>query len=490
MKINIRYPNELSQKILRLEGMGDKAVKLLLSVSTVVHPHESFSLRLAVCDKNGLLASDFAGELKIIAASSGIVEFSIKFDNGQVPVAEVLDLKLAKEGFYRFTCVLEDNFFYSNPVRCTSDPEQPRIYWGDPHLHTALSDCMPEFSRSYNFCYTAARYISGLDWAGTADHVSNGRCELARWKEQCAGTELFNNPPEFVTLPGYEASFQGGKGGDCNYYFDKPISIFVEDYDNGCIKSVCEKLNEMAQNEDFEFFAVPHHTTRAGKHGEISSDIYPGSDLLPVMEIHSKWGSSEYRGNPDELKKVHKGPSFANDFLQKGLKLGFIGGSDAHCSMTFGYGHDFEADHIDRLSGITAVYGDKLCRESIFKGIKNRNCYTTSGDRVYLNVVIAGLTPGQESYIGNINNREIKISSAASEDIKSIEIIRNGKLIKSFKIDDWQAELCWCDNDDSDELFIDSPYHNRFIYYYTRVSCFNGATAWSSPVWLYKPLNN
>ncbi len=485
--MKIVYPENLPEKILRIEGVGGKAIQLRLSASMVVRPHEEFSLKLAVCDENGLLADKFSGELKIISHDSHLKPIIIKFEPEKMPVAEISGLELVSEGFYRFESILNGEVFYSNPVLCSSDPEKPRIYWGDPHIHTVLSNCHADRCRSYNFCYTAARYISGLDWAGAADHVSNGRCELARWKDQCAGLELFNDPPKFVALPGYEASFKGGKGGDNNFYFNKPPAMFVDDYEEGSVKTVCAKLKNMAETENFEFFAVPHHTTRPGKHGEIPDDIYPGSELMPVMEIHSKWGTSEYPGNPEALHNLHDGQSYAVDLLNHGLKLGFVGGTDTHCTLTFGYGQGFESNHIDRLAGITAVYGNELSRETVFTGMQTRNCYAAAGDRIYLDVKIAGLTPGNESTVtDNSAPREIGIVAAAPDKIKTVEIIRNGKVIKTFELDNWKGEIFWQDKEDLSELFLTSPHLGEFVYYYVRVRCANRAAAWSSPVWFRK----
>lgn len=84
--------------------------------------------------------------------------------------------------------------------------------------------------------------MTGLDWVTAADHVSNGRCELARWKEQVALADAFNDPPRFVTLPGYEASLKGGCGGDNNVYMLRFPDLFIDDYEEGNIKTLVEKL--------------------------------------------------------------------------------------------------------------------------------------------------------------------------------------------------------------------------------------------------------
>jgi len=191
-------------------------------------------------------------------------------------------VSIAEEGMFRFEARLGGALFHSNPVCCQRRPER-RIYWGDPHVHTVLSNCHAVRCRSLNFCFAAARYLTGLDWVSAADHVSNGRCELARWKEQTAGCEAHDDPPDFVTLPAYEASLRGGCGGDTNPYFRRAPGMFVDEYEEGDVKTLCAKLAETVDPADF--FVVPHHTTRTGKHGEIPDAIYPGPELMPVVEI-------------------------------------------------------------------------------------------------------------------------------------------------------------------------------------------------------------
>ena len=98
---------------------------------------------------------------------------------------------------------------------------------------------------------------------------------------------------------GYEASLEGGSGGDNNVYCRGDLEDYVDHWEGGNRK-LADALPETS--------SVPHHTTRAGKHGELSDAIYPGPDLMPVVEVHSKWGTSEFRGNPRPLQKVHAGP--------------------------------------------------------------------------------------------------------------------------------------------------------------------------------------
>ncbi len=204
---------------------------------------------------------------------------------------------------------------------------------------------------------------------------------------------------------------------------------------------------------------------------------------MPVIEIHSKWGTSEYRGNPNPLKKIHPGPSYAVDMLNRGLKFGFIAGTDSHATMPSGRG--MEPGHIDRLPGLTAVRTQELTRDAIYQGVRRRNCYATSLERIYLNITVAGVRPGESlDWLSPQKLRAIQITAAAQSNITNIEIIRNGTTIHKHPIEHWKETFTYIDEDDLNNVCLNSKYLGNFVYYYIRVTCSSGAQAWSSPVWL------
>lgn len=331
--MKITYPDKFNCKIIANETACSIPTKAEIVVPTIVKPGEPFTAKIALTDDYWMPAADFSGEI-VLRQPECDISVTVEFPSVISALAEVQELLIPAAGIYRFETEFNGKVFFSNPCICSSE-NRPQIFWGDPHIHTVLSNCHADKCRSLNFCFNAARYLSCLDWAGAADHVSNGRCELARWKEQTAAANAYNEPPDFVTLPAYEVSLKGGCGGDNNVYTNKFPSTFIDECDCGNVKTLCQKLTVMAEKEKFSFFVVPHHTTRTEKHGEIPDEIYPGEKLMPVMEIHSKWGSSEYRGNPHALKEIHSGMSYAVDFLNRGLQIGFVGGTDSHATLTF-----------------------------------------------------------------------------------------------------------------------------------------------------------
>lgn len=475
-----RFPDEFSQRILAIEAPGGKVEEVTLTAPTVVAPNEPFRVKVAALDSDGYPSVECSAAVAVAGDFADPASMEVAFEAGRPAVGWIEGVVIEKPGLYRFEGMLGGEAWRSNPVLCEEDPAA-RVYWGDPHVHTTLSRCHPDKCRSLNFCYAAARHMSGLDWVGAADHVSNERCDLGTWKDQCATCDAWDDPPRFATLPSYEASLKGGAGGDNNVYMRVQPDMYVDEFEEGNTKTLAKGL--AAKIGADSFIVVPHHTTRTGKHGEISDDIYPGEEWMPVLEIHSKWGTSEYRGNPNALHNVHDGPSFAVDFLNRGLRFGFIAGTDTHATMPSAKG--VEPGHIDRLPGLTAVFAPALSREGVFQGIRQRNCYAASLERIFLRADFDGHRPGKSRQWGETARaRRIAVTAAARSEIESVEIVRNGVPVYRQEPGDWKTEFSYSDQEGLDVCSLESARLGRFAYYYVRVTCVSGAQAWSSPWWL------
>jgi len=478
----VRYPSDFERKVLAIEAAGGDPAGAHVVVPSVTAIGRPFTARLALLDERRMPATSPGVSVVVGGESAGAGPVEVSFPPGRPAVAAVEGLTVGETGLHRLTCEMDGRTFPSNPTRAAEAPSGA-IFWGDPHVHTYLSDCGPQRGRSLNFCYIAARWLSRLDWVAAADHVSWGRASKGKWLDQSATSNAFDDPGRFVALPAYEASLDGGLGGDNNVYMTRWPETYVDVWDEqGSTRDLCAKLAELL--EESEFFIVPHHTTRTGKHGEVPEAIYPGPRLMPVVEVHSNWGTSEYRGNPNPLKKVHPGPSYVVDLLNQGLPLGLIAGTDTHATMP-GWHNRGEPEHIDRLPGITAARTDELSRRGVFDAIRGRSCYAASHERIYLDTEIGGAAMGREvAWSDPARPRAIRATAAGESSLTAVEVVRNGRTIARAEPGDWQATLEHTDGDDLAGLWLESPHLGRFAYYYVRVTCASGAQAWSSPVWL------
>jgi|LSQX01.2.fsa_nt_gb hypothetical protein len=464
--------NSLCERILAVEAPGGQVARLSVVAPSIVRPDEPFAIKLAALDAKAYPSVECDAVARPVDGPAPKLP-EVGFEADHPAVATIEGARISEEGWHRIGFELEGETWLSNPIHCSADARP--IYWGDPHVHTVISRCHPTQCRSLDFCFVGARYMSGLDWVCAADHVSNGRCDKGKWEAQRRAVRIFDDEGRFAAVLGYEASLAGGAGGDNNVYCRGDLEDFVDHYEDGNTRTLADALPG-------DCFIVPHHTTRTGKHGELSDDIYPGPDRMPVVEIHSKWGTSEFRGNPNALLQTHDGPCFVQDLLAQGYPLGFIAGTDTHATMPSSFGDDSQQLH--GLPGMTAARADALSHEAIFDAILARDCYGASGERIIIEESICGGRMGR--VIDSGEPCRMAAAIAAETEIVRVDVVRNGEDVYTIPGDGWRAELSWTEEAGLSEVASEPRgwFDRPFAYYYLRVTCASGAQAWTSPVWV------
>jgi len=470
----VSHPEPIAEKCLRLEAAGSGLARAMITIPAIVKPGLPFAAVVSLLDAN---AMPLIAQCEVMTLSAGCDrEQAIAFPEGRSAVARVEGLVQQGSGFFRVQGEIDGQTFVSNPALST-DEDRPLALWGDPHIHTTVGDCHPERCRTRNLAYAAARHAYGLDFVAIADHVSWApRGTAGKWYDNLAACELFDEPGVFSALYCYETSMRGDRGGDCNVYLRRPNPTYIDPWpDDLNIAQLCEQV-------EGEFFAVPHHTTRTGKHGEIPPEAYPGEKLMPVAEIHSKWGTSEYRCNPTPLAEIHPGPSYVQDLLACGYRFGFIGGTDSHTSLTFC--RLLESDAHRAPPGLTAVIADSNHRDAIFDAIRARRCYAACGERILLDVTCGGLAMGQAGELPDSGEVTVRADYAAESDVACVEVIRNNEVVHRETPDDWRGRLEWTDANVAEATPIDDFETGApAVFYYVRVTAQSAARAWSSPCW-------
>jgi len=208
------------------------------------------------------------------------------------------------------------------------------------------------------------------------------------------------------------------------------------------------------------------------------ADLTPAQ--MPVVEIFSTHGLSEYFGCPRSVLWPAKGQS-VQDGLARGYRFGLIAGSDYH-ECLLGHAMDIEQyprtinnRHLQTHTGLMAVYAPKLTREAIFRAIRDRSVYATSGERIFLDFRLNGAMMGGEVKLKSPDvPRVLTIQASGTRKLRSIEIIRNGEVVHTEGPDALDAQLTY---EDTDQV-------KSGTYYYVRVTQSDGEQAWSSPIWV------
>lgn len=455
-------------KILKSEAKGGKPTDLLMVIPTVIESGSSFELKLSLLD-DGFPCFGIDAEFDIYRECTGEKIETIRIESDDFTIAS-LKIEASNTGFEKLYTMYDGKRYYSNPAK-VKDYMNQLMLWGDPHIHTMVGDCHPEKGRSRNLAYTIGRHIYHMDWIAITDHISYGvRGTYGKWRDNVAMADLYNEPGLFTTLFAYEASLDGGKGGDNNVYFKEAPDMYIDpDPDDLSVKDYADKLRENPE----AFFTVPHHTSRAGKHGEMSQEVYSDPVAMPVVEIHSKWGTSEYEGNTYQLKNPHEGPAYVRDFLDEGYQLGFVAGTDSHTTLT--YNRKLEPNHLYAIPGLTCVVCSQNTREDIFDSIVSRSCYAVAGDRAYMDVRLNGSPMGSVYYAGIRDEKiTLTVECASLTDINTVSVIKNGEVKKVLSPESWFTSFEWTDNE---------AQKGGKAYYYIRMASKNGSKCWSSPIW-------
>ena len=453
-------------------------------------------------------------------------------------------------GFPKLSKALAFTDRYSDSVKMdvlrAYDERGLDIFWGDIHGHTGFSDGygLPE-----EYFHTA-RYDNSLDIAAMSDHacIINkfqqqliiGDGEKSLWQLTIDAVNENYDPGNFVTLLGFE--WTSSTYGHRNVYFRDTVN--VPERPLSYLEYVTPKdlWNALAK---YDVFIVPHHPMRWR---EFIDTSYQNNEMERLVEIHSKWGSSEhayadyepmgkYIDHP-RLRQFAEGHAVI-DMLNQNFMLGIIGGTDTHQGLPGSTIRDemrgilFDPDsdpHPEtvgdflrlleegytfylrepRLGGngaLLAVFSETLTRESVWDSLYNRHTYASTGARAALYFSIrdtANITKqvimGDEMYVDGDPEILVYVSGEFGSVIKDIQVIKNGKLMLAKRFNEKDATL----------RFVDSLYDGRPSYYLIKVREVQGENSnydndleyykwekhvigpkleellWSSPIWVYK----
>lgn len=481
-------------------------------IPSILAEGEDFSLRITVTGPDALPYEHFTNRL-VFDDCRGVEGLPVSFAMapGQWS-AELAGLKATGSDVAVIRARVQDTAYghgdpviASNPAWVFDDPPY-RVFWGDIHVHTKVSNCGPWRSKTPEWCYAYARDVSCLDLAAIADHLRGIASEATRWPETQQLAREYNEPGRFVTILGFESSHKRGFGGDNNTYYlhdDAPYFWLDREDMRGIAPEVhLKQLWQFLDQQQSPYMTIPHHTGRSGKYRTFEEDYYD-PEREPLFEIFSSWGSSENRwncwpmsgGNNDE-------PAYFVDALKAGCRYGVIGSSDDHATlpggennhrgMPYGPGRLYGNSH----KGLAAVRAGALTREAIFDAMRARNTYATTLVRSLLDMRIGDASMGQEIQVGSGDalrkSRNIVVTLTPDKGTPvTVTLVRNGVDLcsKSVRGSDTGAsvnELVFEDTEDLDTIAIrGARFHPEpFVVYYVRALANDASCQWSSPIWL------
>jgi len=353
----------------------------------------------------------------------------------------------------------------TNAIEVLAGPAEHRLYWGDLHSQTFLSDGLriPE-----ELCHFA-RHEAFLDIFALSDHAEY--LTDAQWRYFTQVSNGAYQPGRFVTINGFEWS--NSEVGHRNLYYPGAGGPLIRYTDNA--GSTLERLYATAAQHGA--LIVPHHSANATM--GVDWDTPHEATHVRLVEVYSIWGNSErpaQEGNPRPIRNY--GGEMAGrhvlDALDRGFRLGFVGGGDIHDGRPGDDLHRYQPrpENYKNLwrQGLMGVWAKTLTREGIWEALWNRRVYATTNVRVILRFEVCGKPMGMTVAAGP--RRPIRVHALSEEPIARVDIVRNGRDAHVLYPD--EHEVDWAVQDTSSEP----------TYYYARLTRADGEMAWSSPVWV------
>jgi hypothetical protein len=385
---------------------GD-AENLRIVAPSVVRPGDRFEVLVVSLDAYGNRSGTVYADEPLLLDDGTVVARDLEFV-GAIRVSTALE----DEGVCRFK--FADTF--SNPVRVSTDAR--RIFWGDIHLHTDLSH-----DGQGRAPYQYARDVSGLDFAAVTDHVESlgeaGDSRVVAWAMSA------DDPGRFVTLPAFEVALPEEFGGaHYNFYF-RSVDSFHDMRDRDLVDAVTRGPDQDAPDPS-EMMFFPHHTGINGYPCDIADLAAP--EYCPAVEIYSHHGQSEYYAPQhvlgyefNRLRKPERrvnnsvhGPHYVQQFWAQGHRFAAVASSDDHCAQPG-----------RRHNGIAGVRADRLSRAEIFDGLRRRDCYGTTGERILLEFGIDGIEMGGVCSAEQGETLEASLKVHGTDLLVTVEVLRH-----------------------------------------------------------------
>lgn len=373
--------------------------------------------------------------------------------------------------------------FCSPPIKCFSDNSR-HLYWGLLHGESERIDS----TENIESCLRHFRDEKALNFFSSSSYESLEETPNEIWKLVSQNIAEFDEPDRFSTYLGFQWQGDSPQEGlrQMVYLKDHKQILRKKDIKNSTLKKIYRSFAPK------EILSIPCFTM--GKGLDYNFDDFE-PEYERVVEIYNAWGSSECtkkEGNPRPIcSKGKSGVQEATEgsiqkALQRNCRFGFVaGGLDDRGA----YAEFYEGDQEQYSPGLTGVIATEHSRSSIAEALYNRSCYATTGERIILGLYLAGLQMGSETSTavkpGLRVNRHLSGYVAGTCQLKSVEIIRNGKVLKTFETDDYWLDFTFDDMTPLEKVAI-SPKNKEspFVYYYLRMIQEDGHMAWSSPIWV------
>ncbi len=444
------------------------------TVRTLIVPEDRFGNPSQFTEPVEAVLTWCGMEQKLVLAGTSAVELSASAGIERAEVRIPMDTLAAGENVANgvrqgaHLCVM------GNPVwPRTSGDRMPAF--GEFHWHTNISG---DGDRDLEESLRCARDELNMNFAAPGDHNSRGD----GWTRTVSALDAVNVDDEFATFYGWE---DGSRQGHQNYYFLDPEHPVICGGAAGITGG-----GPLANNDKLaglkDVIAIPHHTNATSETRRIADDTpmwvqYPILDPIPPMrlfEIMQVRGLQERNDYSEAWRGWHQhNCASAQDFLAKGYRIGFVGGTDNHAGWP-GRAWDYTeagigANNRQKSVILTGIWTERVTRNDVFAALQRRNTWAVWDTRAILRFTVNDVLMGDEQTLTRGAHLRARIRLSAEDALQTIEIIANGEVV-------WQQSHA----DPDVDLSVDLGSLEKSQYVYVRALQRNGGIVIGSPVFL------
>lgn len=323
--------------------------------------------------------------------------------------------------------------------------EEFKLFFGNPHSHTAYSDGTATPEEAYEY----GSKVPGLDFLAVTDHGYHFAQTLPEGRDKFAATiEAAKNAAtdSFLTFAGFEWTATGT--GHINVYgttdwTDRVKSDLFQLYDWIIERKAVGQFNHpitMFGDNFRQFLYVPQ------------ADLY-----LNLIEV----GNGNWRENETISQEMFQAYNLA---LLKGWHLGATLGQDNH-KPNWGGANDSR----------TAVYAANLTEPELLESFMKRRTYATEDRNLILSFSCDEGFMGEVLHDLDSVTLKIRVEDEPGDELEFVELYSKKGKIARFEVEgaSFQADI---------ELEIETGYEYYFLY----VKGKDSEEAVSSPIWVEK----
>lgn len=373
--------------------------------------------------------------------------------------------------------------FRSPPIKCFNENSR-HLFWGLLHGESERVDS----TENIEGCLRHFRDDKSLNYYATSHFEGQEETPNEIWKLATQSVAEFDETDRFSTFLGFQWVGEPNEEGvrQILYFKDNKPLLRKKDPKNSTLKKIYKGHSPK------EIISIPSFTMAKG----LSYDFKNyDPEFERVVEIYNAWGSSEFSKkdgntrpifNKDKKGVQENGEGAIQKALLANCRFGFVAGGLDDRGI---YSEFYEGDQEQYTPGLTAIIAPEHSRTAIAEALYNRSCYATTGERMLVGLYVAGAPMGSEissaTKHGLFINRHLNGYVAGTTDLKTVEIIRNGKVLKTFKPEGYSLQFEYDDMTPLEKVVLRSPDKRPpFVYYYLRVTQADGHIAWSSPIWV------